>query len=123
MPIPTPAPATAATAFEVDDFVLYRDPAQFWRGEPGHTIVCRVTNVVRYSSGGCRYNLLPVTGGLIREVQGDYMRLLPPADAMRDIDTAPLNGDAAADGVTAAAAAWLTQQAATTTWRPELPPH
>ncbi|MEU7088051.1 hypothetical protein [Streptomyces achromogenes] len=122
MPFSTPAATAAATAFKVDDFVLYRDPERFWRGEPGHTFVCRVSAVVR-TNGGCRYNLLPVTGGLVREVQGDYMRLLPPADAMRDIDTAPLNGDEAADGMTAAAMAWLTQQAATANRRPELPPH
>jgi hypothetical protein len=120
MPISTPA---ATTTFRVDDFVLYRDPERFWRGEPGHTIVCRVSSVVRFTSGESRYNLLPVTGGLVREVQGDYMRLLPPADAMHDIDTAPLNGDDAADGMTAAAMAWLTQQAATANRRPELPPH
>ncbi|MFD4260757.1 hypothetical protein ACFWR9_24820 [Streptomyces sp. NPDC058534] len=123
MPFSTPAATAAATAFKVDDFVLYRDPERFWRGEPGHTFVCRVSAVLRFTNGGCRYNLLPVTGGLVREVQGDYMRLLPPADAMRDIDTAPLNGDAAADDMTAAAMAWLTQKAATANRRPELPPH
>ncbi|MBK3643679.1 hypothetical protein [Streptomyces sp. MBT33] len=123
MPFSTPATTAAATAFKVDDFVLYRDPERFWRGEPGHTIVCRVSYAERYTSGTIRYTLTPVTGGLIRNAQGDYMRLLPPADAMRDIDTAPLNGDDAADGMTAAAMAWLTQQAATANRRPELPPH
>nr|BFD88452.1 hypothetical protein StreXyl84_78530 [Streptomyces sp. Xyl84] len=123
MPFSTPARTTTATAFKVDDFVLYRDPEKFWRGEPGHTFVCRVSSVVRFICGENRYNLLPVTGGLVREVQGDYLRLLPPADAMRDIDTAPLNGDDAADGMTAAAMAWLAQQAATANRRPELPPH
>ncbi|MGI5359968.1 hypothetical protein ACQI4E_32370 [Streptomyces sp. CA-252508] len=49
------------------------------------------------------------------------MRLLPAADAMRDIDTAPLNTEGAADDMTAAAMAWLTQQAATANRRPELP--
>ncbi|MEU6885586.1 hypothetical protein ABZ918_10310 [Streptomyces viridosporus] len=121
MPFATSAATTAATAFKIDDFVLYRDPAMFWAGKPGHTFVCRVSNVVRFTNGEVRYNLLPVTGGLVREVQGDYMRLLPPADAMRDIDTAPLNGDDAAGGMTAAAMAWLTQQAATANRRPGLP--
>ncbi|MFB6772778.1 hypothetical protein [Streptomyces sp. NPDC056337] len=115
MPFSTPA----AAAFKVDDFVLYRDPERFWRGEAGHTFVCRVSAVLRGAKGECRYNLLPVTGGLFREVQGDYMRLLPPADAMRDIDTAPLNGSDAADGMTAAAMAWLTQRHATN--QPGLP--
>lgn len=121
MPFSTTAAPTAVTTFKIDDFVLYRDPAMFWAGKPDHTFVCRVSNVVRYTNGECCYNLLPVTGGLIREVQGDYMRLLPPADAMRDIDTAPLEGDGAADGMTAAALAWLTQQHATANRRPELP--
>jgi hypothetical protein len=49
------------------------------------------------------------------------MRLLPSIDAMRDIDTAPLNTDGAADDMTAAAIAWLTQQHATANQRPELP--
>ncbi|MFB7852799.1 hypothetical protein ACFC34_38100 [Streptomyces sp. NPDC056053] len=123
MPFSTPATATAATAFKTDDFVLYRDPVVFWAGKPGHTFVCRVGTVVRFTSGEVRYNLLPLEGGLVREARGDYMRLLPPVDAMRDIDAAPLNGDTAADGMTAAAMAWLTQQAGTANRRPELPPH
>ncbi|WP_225638116.1 hypothetical protein [Streptomyces solaniscabiei] len=120
MPFSTPATTTAAATFKTDDFVLYRDPERFWRGEPGHTFVCRVSAVLRFANGD-RYNLLPVTGGLVREVQGDYMRLLPPVDAMRDIDTAPLNTDGAADDMTAAAIAWLTLQHATANHRPELP--
>ncbi|GGU66454.1 hypothetical protein [Streptomyces daghestanicus] len=124
MPISTPAATTTATTtFRVDDFVLYRDPVMFWRGEPGHTVVCRVTNAERYSSGKTRYTLVPVTGGLIRNAMGDYMRLLPPLDAMRDIDTAPLNAADAGDGMTAAAMAWLAQQHTTANRSPELPPH
>ncbi|MNG39101.1 hypothetical protein D3C84_1270340 [compost metagenome] len=49
------------------------------------------------------------------------MRLLPALDAMRDIDTAPLNTDGAAEDMTAAAIAWLTQQHATANRRAELP--
>ncbi|MFF4534243.1 hypothetical protein ACFY1P_33850 [Streptomyces sp. NPDC001407] len=111
---------TTATTFKVDDYVLYRDPAKFWRGEPGHTIVCRIDGTINYTSG-VRYDLVPVTGGWIRGAQGDYMRLLPPVDAMRDIDTAPLKTDGDVGGMTAAAVAWLTQHTATTTRRPELP--
>ncbi|MCX5166200.1 hypothetical protein OOK39_45010 [Streptomyces sp. NBC_00264] len=40
---------------------------------------------------------------------------------MRDIDAAQLNTDGAADDMTAAAIAWLTQQHATANQRPELP--
>ncbi|MGR4884016.1 hypothetical protein ACIPUC_32000 [Streptomyces sp. LARHCF249] len=119
-------PATAkgqAVSFQRDDFVLYRDPERFWRGEPNHTVVCRVSWVNTYVSGGVRYTLLPVKGGVINDAQGAYMRLLPPADAMRDIDTAPLNTVGAADEMTAAAMAWLTQQHLTANRRPELPAH
>ncbi|WDI23331.1 hypothetical protein PS783_37505 (plasmid) [Streptomyces enissocaesilis] len=104
MPFSTPAATAAATAFKVDDFVLYRDPEMFWAGKPGHTVVCRVTYAERYTS-----DKIP------------YMRLLPPLDAMRDIDTAPLNTADAADGMTAAAMAWLAQQHATASTPPELP--
>ncbi|GAA1554096.1 hypothetical protein [Streptomyces globosus] len=103
-------PATAkgkAVTFQRDDFVLYRDPERFWRGEANHTFVCRGST---YVSCGIRYTLLLVQGGLINDAMGEYMRLLPPADAMRDIDTAPLNTADAADEMTAAAMAWLTQQ-------------
>ncbi|MFH8753354.1 hypothetical protein ACH4GK_37605 [Streptomyces rimosus] len=120
MPFSTQAVTTAVTRFKVDDYVLYRDPALFWAGKPNHTCVCRVSDVLRLVSE-FRYNLLPLTGGLVREVQGDYLRLLPPVDAMRDIDTAPLHSDGAADGMTAAAMAWLTQQAVTANQRPGLP--
>ncbi|MCO8303589.1 hypothetical protein ACFV4E_42110 [Streptomyces hygroscopicus] len=113
---------TTSTNFAVDDYVLYRDPGMFWRGEASHTFVCRVVHVERYTSGKVRYVLAPVTGGLIRDVQGDYMRLLPPIDAMRDIDTAALNTEGAADSMTAAAMAWLTQQHTTANRCPELPP-
>lgn len=113
---------TPTVAFKVDDYVLYRDPAKFWRGDAGHTFVCRVDNIDHYTSGKIRYTLARVTGcGLVRGVQGDYMRLLPPADAMRDIDTAPLNTNGAVDDMTAAAMAWLTQQHATANQQPELP--
>ncbi|MFD8937904.1 hypothetical protein ACFV0R_22095 [Streptomyces sp. NPDC059578] len=112
---------TVQAEFRQDDYVLYRNPTLFWAGKPGHTVVCRVAYVERYSSGKIRYALVPVTGGLLRDVQGDYMRLLPPADAMRDIDTAPLNADGAATDMTAAAMAWLTQQHTTANRRPELP--
>ncbi|WP_372412018.1 hypothetical protein [Streptomyces luteireticuli] len=108
------------TTFRVDDYVLYRDPAKFWRGQPGHTVVCRIADAIHYTSG-VRYDLAPVTGGWISGAQGDYMRLLPPEDAMRDIDTAPLQSDGDVGGMTAAAVAWLTQHTATTAQRPELP--
>ncbi|MEU9233565.1 hypothetical protein [Streptomyces subrutilus] len=117
-------PATTkgkAVTFQRDDFVLYRDPERFWRGEANHTFVCRVSRTNTYVSGGVRYTLLPVQGGLINDAMGEYMRLLPPADAMRDIDTAPLNTAVPADEMTAAAMAWLTQQHRTANRPPELP--
>ncbi|MDQ1033639.1 hypothetical protein QFZ75_000055 [Streptomyces sp. V3I8] len=123
MPIQTAA--QQSTMFRNGDFVLYRDPVRFWRGEPNHTFVCRIDNVLDYTSGQTRYRLTPLTGerGAIREVCGEYMRLLPPVDAMRDIDTAPLNTDLVADDMTPAAVAWLTQQHATANRAPQLPAH
>ncbi|MFD3567410.1 hypothetical protein [Streptomyces sp. NPDC058667] len=120
MTLSVPA-VTKATEFKAEDFVLYRDPEKFWAGKPGHTYVCRVSAVIRWASGPVRYNLLPLAGGLVREAKGDCMRLLPPVDAMRDIDTASLHADGAADAMTAAAFAWLTQQHTTANAEPKLP--
>ncbi|MFJ5548643.1 hypothetical protein [Streptomyces sp. NPDC093225] len=107
-----------ATVFRTGDFVLYRDPALFWAGKPDHTFVCKITYT--WMTGG--YDLFAlVSGRVISQVRSDYMRLLPPADAMRDIDTAPLHGDAAAADMTAAAMAWLTRQHAIANTTPELP--
>ncbi|MEU5810962.1 hypothetical protein [Streptomyces sp. NPDC047718] len=104
--------------FRDGDYVLYRDPELYWTGQSGHTFVCKVKKA--WATGV--YNLTAlVSGRLIEFVQPDYMRLLPPIDAMRDIDTAPLHADGAADGMTAAAMAWLNQQHATANTPPELP--
>lgn len=113
--------AALAAGFKRDDFVLYRDPEKFWKGEANHTFVCRVDDVFPYPNGEIRYTLTVLTGGLVTKARSRYMRLLPPEDAMCDIDTAPLNAGTAAD-MTPAAVAWLTQQAATASGRPELPP-
>ncbi|QKW55037.1 hypothetical protein [Streptomyces buecherae] len=108
----TSTTTTLPREFAAGDYVLYRDPNLFWRGESDHTKVCWIYDCQRYATG-VRYTLHPVTGGTISNAQGDYMRLLPPADAMRDIDTTPVNA------LGSAAVAWLTQQASTE--RPELP--
>ncbi|CAM5292675.1 hypothetical protein GCM10010329_80820 [Streptomyces spiroverticillatus] len=110
--------AHPAVRFNERDFVLYRDPALFWTGQEDHTFVCRVQR--SWNEG--TYDLLAVaTNRFIHDASGDYMRLLPSLDAMRDIDTAPLHSAGAADGLTAAALAWLTQQHATANRCPELP--
>ncbi|MGW7316118.1 hypothetical protein [Streptomyces sp. NPDC054865] len=118
----TDTAAALAASFKRGDFVLYRDPEKFWKGEPNHTFVCRIDDIVPYTGGEFAYTLTRLTGGLVVKARREYMRLLPPADAMYDIDTAPLNTSMAAD-MTPAAVAWLTQQAATVSRRPELPPH
>ncbi|MFJ3728541.1 hypothetical protein ACIPYQ_39065 [Streptomyces sp. NPDC090045] len=119
----TGAAATTATTFKPDDYVLYRNPEKFWKGEPNHTFVCRVEASFPASRGQVCYTLTRLSdNGRIYNAQPAYMRLLPSADAMRDIDTAPLSTDAVADDMTPAAVAWLTQQAATASRRPELPP-
>ncbi|MCX4451655.1 hypothetical protein [Streptomyces sp. NBC_01789] len=109
---------TPATKFKRGQFVLYRDPEKFWTGQPGHTFVCRIDQT--YMDG--TYGLAPLTSGNpIFNANPEYMRLLPSVDAMRDIDTAPLNTDGAADDMTAAAIAWLTQQHAIANTPPGLP--
>ncbi|MGW6247923.1 hypothetical protein [Streptomyces roseolus] len=109
---------TESTKFKVGDHVLFRDPSLFWAGKPDHTFVCRVEYV--WLSGG--YDLVCLnTRRKVSQADPDYMRLLPAVDAMRDIDTAPLHADGAANDMTAAALAWLTQQHATANGRPELP--
>jgi hypothetical protein len=67
--------------FVFGEFVLYRDPALYWAGKPGHTFPCRVT------LDGKLENLL--TGEAFK-ANLDYARLLPAAECMRDIDEAPL---------------------------------
>ncbi|GAA2615543.1 hypothetical protein GCM10010304_81030 [Streptomyces roseoviolaceus] len=109
---------TPAIKFQRGQFVLYRDPEMFWTGQAGHTFVCRVDRVCLDNT----YDLTPLPNGrTIYYANPDYMRLLPTVDAMRDIDTALLNTDGAADDMTAAALAWLTQQHPTANQRPALP--
>lgn len=109
---------TVKATFKQGDFVLFRDPEMFWTGKPGHTFVCRIDRAWTNDT----YALTALaTGCPVYEAHPGYMRLLPPADAMRDIDTASLNTEGA-DDMTAAAIAWLTQQHATANQRPpELP--
>ncbi|MEU4506759.1 hypothetical protein [Streptomyces sp. NPDC024089] len=113
----------APVTYRCDDYVLYRDPEKFWTGEAGHTVVCRVDGVIPFASGEIRYTLarLDSTGGLIKLARAQYMRLLPPADAMRDIDTAPLDTDTGAADLAPAAVAWLIAQSTTASRRPDLP--
>ncbi|MFF8939220.1 hypothetical protein ACF08O_31785 [Streptomyces paradoxus] len=111
----TPVTAT----YQRGQFVLYRDPEMFWTGQRGHTFVCRVDGV---TPGGGSYDLTPLPhGSPVYYASPDFMRLLPAIDAMRDIDTAPLNADSASDDMTAAALAWLTQQNAIANKRADLP--
>lgn len=111
------------TVFKRDDFVLYRDPARFWAGQPEHTFVCRVVDIVYPFDQPAAYTLATLSGDLVARASSHYMRLLPPSDAMTDIDTAPLRTDTVAGDMTPAAVAWLTQQEATASGRPELPPY
>ncbi|MGX9923526.1 hypothetical protein ACWIG4_27170 [Streptomyces sp. NPDC002248] len=122
----TPVTKQVAT-FAVGDYVLYRDPELYWAGKPAHTLIARVEAVVHNDWHGQLFYRLSavVTGFPIREARADYMRLLPPEDAMRDIDTAPLNlplGTTDTDGLSAGAVVWLTQQASTADPHPQLPP-
>ncbi|MEU3774246.1 hypothetical protein AB0F11_13760 [Streptomyces sp. NPDC032472] len=110
---------TPVITYKRGQYVLYRNPEMFWTGQEGHTFVCRVE---RICVGGVTYDLTPLPSGRqVNAASPDYMRPLPAVDAMRDIDTAPLNTAGAADEMTAAAMAWLTQQRQMANRRPELP--
>ncbi|MEV7711195.1 hypothetical protein [Streptomyces sp. NPDC088270] len=121
--VPAAVTAVVPATYQCDDYVLYRDPERFWLGKAGHTVVCRVERVIPFTSGEFRYDLVPLGGvnHVIKQARSPYMRLLPPADAMRDIDTAPLDTTTGAADMTPAAVAWLTAQAATASRRPDLP--
>ncbi|MFJ7209500.1 hypothetical protein ACIQWR_38965 [Streptomyces sp. NPDC098789] len=98
------------TSYIKGDLVLFRDVERFWLGLPGHTFVGRVvrswTNV---HSGKLLYDLVELSGNRARAgIDPDYMRPLPAADAMHDIDTAPLS-EQDTGAMTPAAVAWLRQ--------------
>ncbi|MFE7111117.1 hypothetical protein ACFU98_42830 [Streptomyces sp. NPDC057575] len=120
---PDAVTVVAPVTYRCDDYVLYRDPEKFWLGKAGHTVVCRVERVIPFTSGEIRYDLAPLNGvnHVIKQARSPYMRLLPPADAMHDIDTAPLDTDTGAADMAPAAVAWLTAQTTTASRRPEHP--
>ncbi|MFI1576229.1 hypothetical protein ACH4VQ_36150 [Streptomyces anulatus] len=100
------------TRYLKGDLVLFRNVERFWLGLPGHTFIGKVerswTNV---NNGKLLYDLLElnVNGNRARAgIDPDYMRLLPAADAMHDIDTAPLS-ETDTGAMTPAAVAWLRQ--------------
>ncbi|MBT2414416.1 hypothetical protein J7I94_28380 [Streptomyces sp. ISL-12] len=95
------------------DMVLFRDVERFWLGKPGHTFVGRVERSWRHAdTGKVLYDLVELSGNRARAgIDPDYMRLLPPADAMRDIDAAPLS-EPDTGAMTPAAVAWLRQHLA-----------
>ncbi|SHN34643.1 hypothetical protein [Actinacidiphila paucisporea] len=109
------------TRYRAGDIVLYRDAEKFWTGRSGHTTVCKVerswTNV---NSGARMYDLIDVTTKHHLTGHPDYMRLLPPVDAMHDIDTAPLS-EPDVGAMSAAAVAWLRQALRTDTGQPKVP--
>ncbi|MFG2097230.1 hypothetical protein [Streptomyces sp. NPDC048612] len=101
------------TTYTQDDFVLYRDARRFWLGQPGHTFVGRVERVWRHAGTGKVFcDLVELSANRhVGGVDPDYMRLLPSADAMADIDTAPL-AEPDAGAMSPAAVAWLRRHLA-----------
>jgi hypothetical protein len=86
------------------EYVLYRDPALYWAGKPDHTFPCQVElDLIDLTLRDLR------TGREISDVDPDYVRPLPAAGAMRDIDEAPLATDY--PDLNPAAVAWLEQNA------------
>ncbi|MGW3652488.1 hypothetical protein [Streptomyces sp. NPDC000878] len=98
------------TSYKKGNLVLFRDAERFWLGLPGHTFVGRVERSWRHAdTGKVLYDLVELSGNRARAgIDPDYMRLLPPADAMHDIDTAPLT-EPDTGAMTPAAVAWLRQ--------------
>ncbi|MBK3645839.1 hypothetical protein [Streptomyces sp. MBT33] len=92
------------------DLVLFRDVERFWLGLPGHTFVGRVERSWRHAdTGKVLYDLTELSGNRARAgIDPAYMRLLPAADAMHDIDTAPLS-EPDTGAMTPAAVSWLRQ--------------
>lgn len=90
------------------DFVVFRDVEKFWLGKPGHTFVGRVERSWRHAdTGKVLYDLVELRANRHRAgIDPDYMRLLPAADAMHDIDSAPLS-EPDTGAMTPAAVAWL----------------
>ncbi|MFG3585080.1 hypothetical protein [Streptomyces sp. NPDC047990] len=91
--------------FSRDDFVLYRDPIKWLNGQAGHTRVFRVE-----SSADSLLVLVDIASGA-RVTNADrlYVRPIPAAYIMRDVDAAPLSADY--PELTPAAVAWLEQNA------------
>ncbi|MDV5143203.1 hypothetical protein R1T08_02480 [Streptomyces sp. SBC-4] len=98
------------TSYIKGDLVLFRDVERFWLGLPGHTFVGRVERAWRHAdTGKVLYDLRELSGNRARAgIDPDYMRPLPAADAMHDIDTAPLS-EPDTGAMTPAAVAWLRQ--------------
>ena len=101
------------TSYAKGDLVVFRDVERFWLGKAGHTFVGRVERSWRHAdTGKVLYDLTELSGNRARAgIDPDYMRLLPPADAMHDIDTAPLS-EPDTGAMTPAAVAWLRQHLA-----------
>ncbi|MFF9818955.1 hypothetical protein [Streptomyces sp. NPDC014006] len=98
------------TSYAKGDMVLFRDVERFWLGKSGHTFVGRVERAWRNAeTGKVLYDLTELSSSRPRHgIDSAYMRLLPPADAMRDIDTAPLS-EPDTGAMPPAAVAWLRQ--------------
>ncbi|MFF2383721.1 hypothetical protein [Streptomyces sp. NPDC058108] len=91
--------------FARDDFVLYRDPIKWLNGVTGHTRVCRVG-----SSADSLLVLIDIASGArVTGVDRQYVRPIPAAYIMRDVDMAPLSADY--PDLAPAAVAWLEQNA------------
>lgn len=92
------------------DIVLFRNVERFWLGKPGHTFVGRVERSWRHvDTGKVLYDLTELGSLSYRAgIDPDYMRPLPAADVMHDIDTAPLS-EPDTGAMTPAAVAWLRQ--------------
>ncbi|MEH0541445.1 hypothetical protein ABZX93_32470 [Streptomyces sp. NPDC006632] len=98
------------TRYIKGDIVLFRNVERFWLGKPGHTFVGRVERSWQHvDTGKVLYDLTELGSLSYRAgIDPDYMRPLPAADAMHDIDIAPLS-EPDTGAMSPAAVAWLRQ--------------
>jgi len=94
----------------VGTYVLYRDADRFLAGLPDHTRIGRVVPDATYITHADFATVQFLDGDMrvLRAAPRAYLRVIPAAEIMADIDTAPL---ALLDqaGPLSAAAAWLVQ--------------
>ena len=95
----------SSAALPVGTYVLYRDADAFLAGLPDHT---RIGRVIHDAANAWNRSTIEFVGTseVLRSISLEYLRVIPAAEIMADIDTAPLATLTDA-GPLSAAMAWL----------------